>query len=289
MSSTHGTEQRLSTARRSAVRLLAVLGLASLSFMFLIVGADALGLITSEPVGSPDDPPPSESALEGAAAPGEVVHVLGALSVVTIAGSGLIALVVRPERSGSAYQVLAASLAVIVAVLLVGNPDNYGGQAGAIDPAFLVLALPPLVAAAASRPWRSSGPKAPTSAEFLALAAVGALPAGWYGVDQALMQRNTFPPSADPHHQAHWFAMAVFAFVVILVVASGSLCGTGSRLATGAGGLGAALFGLGSLIARDAASAVGPGGAAATVVWGLAVLWLTARASVRPPLGTGSP
>lgn len=287
MRTTNGTRKALSTARRSAVRLLAVLGLVSLSFMFLIVAADALGLITSEPMGSPDDPPPSESALEGAEAPGEVVHVLGALSVVAIGGSGLIALIVRPERSGSAYQVLAAALAVIVAVLLVGNPDNYGGQAGAIDPAFLILVLPALAAAAASRPWRSWASTPPRNVKFLAVAATGALPGGWFGVGQALMQRDTFPPSADPHHQAHWFAMAAFAFMVILVVATGSLSAPGSRLATGAGGLGAVSFGLGCLIARDAASAVAPAWAVTTVVWGLAVLWLTGRESQRMPVATG--
>jgi hypothetical protein len=268
------------------VRLLAVLGLLSFSFMFLIVTADALGLISSEPVGSPDDPAPSESAQQGAAAPGEVVHVVGALSVVAIGGSGLIALVGRPERSGSAYQVLAAALGMIVVLPIVGNPDNYGGQAGAIDPAFLVFAVPALGAALASRAWCSRRPDGPRNGQLLAVAAVGALPMAWYGVDQALMQRNTFPPTADPHHQAHWFAMAVFAFVVVLVIATGSLSARGWRLATASGALGAVSVGIASLAAGEAASALAPLWAAAAILWGMAVLWLTARASRRPAVRT---
>ena len=38
-------------------------------------------------------------------------------------------------------------------------------------------------------------------------------PAAWYGVDQALLQRNTFPPTADPHHNGHWWVMAIVAFI----------------------------------------------------------------------------
>lgn len=282
MRAENGTEHRVSRPRSTGVRLLALLGVVTFSFMFLIVAADALGLISSEPVGSPDDPAPSASALEGAGAPGEVVHVIGALAVVAMGASGLVALVARPDRSGAAYQVLAAALGLIVATALVGNPDNYGGQAGAVDPAFLVLALPALGAGLASRPWRSRPSDGPVNLRLSALAVIGMVPAGWYGVDQALMQRNTFPPTADPHHQAHWFAMAVFAFVVVLVVASGSLSGPGWRLATAAGGLCAVSLGIGSLAAGEAGSALGPAWAGAALIWGLAVLWLTARLAGPP-------
>jgi len=269
----------LTRGRKAVVRLLAVVGFLSFSFMFVFVVADALGAISSEPVGSPDDPPPSAEARAGARAPGEGVHVVGALGVVALVGSGLVGLIARPARAGSAYQVLAGVLGVLVVLPVVGDPDNVGGQAGVIDPAFLVLAVPPLLAATTARPWRSARPRRPMQPVFLALAGLALVPGAWYGVNQALMQRNTFPPTADPHHQAHWFAMAVFAFVVILTVATGTLAARGWRLATGTAGLSVVVFGTASLADSAAASALAPLWAGAAVVWGVAVLWLTAQAT----------
>lgn len=268
----------LSSARKTGVRLLAVLGLASFSLVFLVAAADALGLISTEPVGSPNDPPPSPAARAGAEAPGEGVHVVGSLAVLAIAGSGLVALFARPERSGSAYQVMAVVAGLLVTMFIVGDPDNYGGQAAVIDPVFLAVAVPPLGAAAAARPWRSWRTKT-YRPSFLALAAVGAAPASWYGLDQALMQRNTFPPTADPHHQAHWLALSVFAFAVVLVVATAAISARGSRLAAAVAGLSAVAFGIASVTSPAAASAVGPAWGAAAVVWGVLVVLYTARES----------
>ncbi len=59
---------------------------------------------------------------------------MGAFSVLALGASGLVALIVRPEHSRSAYQVLAAMLGILVTLPLVGDPNNVGGQAGVIDP-----------------------------------------------------------------------------------------------------------------------------------------------------------
>lgn len=286
--STRAPDPALSRSRSISVRVLAALGLVTYSLLFLLVAAEASGIVTSSPVGSPDDPPPSPQALAGAAAPGEALHLVGALGVLTLAPSGLIALLLRPQRPAASRQVLAAVLAILVVVPLVGNPDNVGGQAGVIDPAFLVLAIPPLIAALVAGPLQGvrSGPLRPL---LVILAAVAFPVAAWWGVGQALNQRNTFPPTADPHHQAHWYAMAVFAFALVFVVAAAAFGGRGWRLGATTVGLSAMAFGVTSVATPAAASAVAPVWAVAAVVWGGAVLsaaWLEKRA-VPPERATG--
>jgi hypothetical protein len=278
--------------RRTTVRLLAVLGLASFSFMLLFVVSDATERIGHvhqlEPTGSPE-------AQLGADHPGETVHITGAAAALAIGGTGLVGLIVRPQRAGSATQAGAAAIAMLITIAIVGDPDNHGGQGLWIDPAFLVLALPPLAAAASARPWhawRQGGMRQP---RLLVLAAL-ALPGLWYGIDQGLMQRNSWPPLADPHHQAHWYAMSVLAFLTILVVAAASLHGHGWRIAAGSAGVAAAAIAIASLLDPASASALPMMWAAAAVIWGAAVLattWREARHADRrgqtPNKASGAP
>lgn len=264
----------MSRTRSVLVRILAALGLITYSLLFILVAAEASGIVTSSPVGSPDDPAPSPEALAGAAAPGEAVHLVGALGVLAVGVSGLAALLVRPQRPAWSRQVLAAALAIAVVVPLVGNPDNVGGQAGAIDPAFLVLAAPPLLAALVAGPFRGLGAR-PDHRWLAALAATAFPAAAWWAVEQALNQRNTFPPTADPHHQAHWYAMAAFGFAVVLVAGAASFGGRGWRLGATTAGLSAMSFGVASLVAPSAASAVAPAWSVGALAWGAAVLAAT--------------
>ena len=274
----------VSRARDIAVRLLAVLGLASYSLLLGFVVAETAGVVQTSPVGSPEDPPPSAEALAGAAAPGETVHLVGSLGALALGASALVLLAARPGLAAAARQALAACTAMLLAVLLVGDPDNVGGQAGLVDPAFLVLAVPPLAAALLAHPLGDVGGLRPSRA-LGALAAVALLPAAWWGTGQALTQRNTFPPTADPHHQAHWFAMAVFAFAVVLVVAAACAGGRGWRTGTTAAGIAVAAFGTASLITDDAGSAVPVPYALVAVGWGAALLLVTWRPRWVPSYG----
>lgn len=195
----------LTRRRRITVRMLAVLGLVTFSFMLMFVVSDAKGRVGQvhqlEPAGSPE-------AQIGADHPGETVHIAGAAAALALGGTGLIGLIARPQRAGSATQAGAASIAMLITIGIVGDPDNYGGQGLLFDPAFLILALPPLAAASAAAPWRAWRHGRVPRPRLLAVALL-ALPAVWYGIDQGVMQRNTWPPLADPHHQAHWYAMSV--------------------------------------------------------------------------------
>lgn len=264
-----------SRGRRVATRVLAVLALVLFAFFFSLVSAETLGLVDARPQGSPTDPPPSAEARAGAMRPGEAVHVVGALAVLGIGASGLIALIARPEDASHSYQVLGAMVGLTLTLPIVGNPNNVGGQAGVIDPVPLAFVVPAVAAALLARPWRY-WPKE-WRPRFLVLAAVGSIPAAWYGVEQTLIQRNTFPPTADPHHQAHWWAMAVFAFIVLFVIAAAGLPGAHWRLGPRLAGLAAVGFGIASLVAQSSASAVWAGWGVAAVVWGLVAIWFTFR------------
>jgi hypothetical protein len=269
-------------ARRVTIRVLAVLGLLTFNFMFVFVVGDAMGRVDQDhelaPAGSPE-------AQFGADHPGESVHIVGAAAAVAIGATGLIGLIIRPDRAGSATQTGAAAIAMLITTGIVGDPDNYGGQGLLIDPAFLVLALPPLAAAVAAAPWRAWRRRA-LARPRLAVLALFALPWVWYGIEQGMMQRNTWPPMADPHHQAHWYAASVLAFLIVLVVAGASLHGRGWRLAATTAGSAAAAIAVVSVADPSSASALPAGWATPGIAWGLAVLattWLEPGQTTGPP------
>lgn len=261
-------EADLGRARRVSVRLLAVVGLLAFCFMLVFAASDAASRVGGR---TELEPPGSREARIGAEHPGELVHITGAVAAAAIGASGLGGLLVRPQRAGSATQTAAASLAMLVTIVLVGDPDNHGGQAGLVDPAFVIFGLPPLAAAAVASPWRAWRPDGLVRPRLLLLAALAA-PGVWYGLEQGLMQRNTWPPLADPHHQVHWYAMSLLAFAAIFVAAGAALRGTGWRLAATLAGGSAAAVALASLIDPEAASALHPVWAVAAAAWGVAVI-----------------
>lgn len=265
----------LSRGRRIAVRLLAALALLTFNFMLVFVFNDALGRVgETEAL----EPPGSPQARIGAERPGEAVHIVGAAAAVTFGVTGLAGLVVRPQRAGSATHAGLAAGAWLLAAAVVGDPDNYGGQAGPIDLAFVVLAVPTLIAAllvAPWRAWRSDGLVRPQ----LVLGAAAGVPWLWYGTQQGLMQRYTWPPMADPHHQAHWFVMSLAAFLIVLVCAGAALSGSSWRVGAVTSGASGAAIAVASLAAPESASALHPVWAIGALLWGVTILDLTRRAS----------
>lgn len=274
----------MATGRRLVVRLLAVLGLLSFSFMLVFVVGDASG--PTSPAGGLEPPGSIEAAI-GAEHPDEAAHVTGAVAALAIGAIGLGGLLIRPERAGSGTQTAAAAFAMLITAVLVGNPDNYGQQAGMIDPAFAILALPPLAAALTAAPWRGWGSPSRHRRTYIALAILGA-PLLWYGVDQGMMQRNTWPPLADPHHQAHWWAMSLLSWLIVLTIGGAALGGRGWRIGAATSGLAAVAVAASSLAVPAAASALGAGWAVATLVWGFTVVAVTWRNRRGEP-GDGEP
>lgn len=269
----------LSRPIRILVRVLAGLGFALFVTVFGVVAADSLGVISSQPVASPQDPPPSPEALAGAERPGEAVHIAASIAALVTGGAGLLRILIRPDQPSNGNLVLVSMIAMLISVPIVGNPNNYGGQAGAIDPLFVIVALPSILASLLLRPWRSWRRDGRKGLPLLVLLALAALPAAWYGTTQALIQRNTFPPTADPHHNAHWWVVSVVAFMVVGVTASAAISPSGSRVAGVLAGLAALILGANSVVFPMAASAMDPTWGVAAVVWGSAALWLATRRS----------
>lgn len=265
-----GEPPELTRARRRAIRVLAVLGLLAFSLSVMIVLQEVADPLADE---ANLQRPGSREALMGAEHPNETVHVAGAVAALLLGGSGLGGLVVRPRRLGSGHHAVAAAVGTIVVVAIVGDPDNVGGMAGPIDLVFLILAVPGLAAGVLASPLRTWRLREITRPQFLVLAVAGA-PFLWYGTDQAFIQRYTWPPLADPHHQAHWYMAAVLAFMIVFVAASAALSGTGWRIAAVAAAAGALTVGVASLADSESASAVAWPWALLAIGWGLAALAL---------------
>lgn len=256
------------------MRGLALLGLVTFGFIPAFVLRDAVGRVGAKQVMVE---PGSREASIGADHPGETVHIAGALATLVIGGAGLVGLVWRPERDGSAWQTIATAIAMLASAGLAGDPDNYGGQGLLFDPLFAVIALPPLAAGLTARPWRLRTAGWIERPRYLGLAGL-ALPALWYGFGQGLMQRNTWPPLADPHHQAHWYTMSQLAFLVVLVVATAGLSDRGWGPAAATSAVAAIVLAVASLLSVDAASALSTPWSIVVLLWGLATLVVTYRA-----------
>jgi hypothetical protein len=147
----------------------------------------------------------------------EAVHLVGAIGSTVIVAAGLIPQLVAAARNTAAFQqAFMAAVAVIAVAGIVGDPDNYGGQAGPFDVVYLIFLIP-LALLAALDPARRELVKAGTvRPALLLIAAMVAVPLFVYAVDQGLVQRNSWPPKSDPHHNSHWFVMAELAFAIPL-------------------------------------------------------------------------
>jgi uncharacterized integral membrane protein len=240
---------------------------------------DSSGLTATHRVGSPDDPAPSAEALAGAATPGEAVHVAGAVAVLLTILVAAVALFIRPDRPSSARHLLATFGALVPVALIIGDPDNHGGQSGPVDPLFLALPVPAALAALVAGPWTHRAAEQGPRLALLGLVVLGAGPAAWWGVRQALVQRNTYPPTADPHHNSHWYVMAVLALMVVLLLLVAVVNAEGWRLAAATAAADALAVAVVSLSAPQSASALDTYWSAAVIVWAFGIGFVAVRAT----------
>jgi hypothetical protein len=155
----------------------------------------------------------------------EAAHQAGAVLCVGIIAAGLLPQLVAPVRNVAGFQqTLMVAVAVMAAAAIEGNPNNQGGQAGPFDVVFLTFLIPVLVLAVL-HPARRELLRV-RRVHPLLLLLVAAVPLVVYGVDQALIQRNRWPLTSDPHHNSHWFLMAEAAFAIPLL---GAVAGLGGR------------------------------------------------------------
>ena len=147
----------------------------------------------------------------------------------------------RADRRISAlYQIAGTAAAALIAAL------------ASADARYLVFGLAVATAAAillALHPTRAEvlRPAANPSPALAALAFVGSVPLVWFGLTMARLQRTGLP--ADPHVQMdHWATMAAMAFGLALTGLLASARLRGWRLTAWCAGLGAATYGLASMV-----------------------------------------
>jgi hypothetical protein len=194
------------------------------------------------------------------------VHDLGfgILFGILLTGA-LVALARRPERKPSVFLQI---VAVAVAALVSGVVSATTG--------YVVIALVVVVAAAilyVLHPARGTLLRTPGEpSPMMATAAVaGAVPLVWFGLTTARLQRDG--PPADPHVQAgHWATMAAMAFALVLVGLLASLRLRGWRFTAWCAGLGAAVYGLASIVFHRFPSVPIPYPGSEGVGWGLVAL-----------------
>lgn len=270
------TAKPMGGGRVFAVRVLAVVALITACFLPLYATFDAASRVGEQQV---LEPPGSPEAEYGAAHPSEAVHIPAFVAMTLIAASGLFALIIDPRRAGSATQVMALSVAMLAVAPIAGDPDNHGGQGMFVDPLVVAVSIPALAAAAVAVPWRERR-RGGTKRPGLLWLGLLALPFVWLGIDQALLQRNTWPPLADPHHQTHWMVMAELAFAIPLVTVGASLPGRGWRLASAVAALGALAIAVPSFLDGKAASSIPLWASVSGALWAAAVFTVIWR--IRP-------
>lgn len=190
----------------------------------------------------------------------EVVHITGAVSFALIMGAGLIPQLISPARNVAALQqALIAGVALLAAATVVGDPDNHGGQYGPFDITYLIF-FAPLLLLAVFHPARADLLKVGSlSLPLLLVAAFVAVPVFVYGANQGLIQRNSWPPSSDPHHNSHWFVMSELAFAIPLVAGVIGLGARGWQVVSWTAPAVLAALGIVSVLFPDVPSSLGIG------------------------------
>jgi hypothetical protein len=176
-----------------------------------------------------------------------------------------VALARRPAAKPSAYlQVLAAALAGVIAGLVSADPRYLLFPLFVIAAALILLALHPARAALLHSAMAPS-PLVGT------LAVVGSIPLVLFGLTMARYQREGLP--ADPHvSMDHWANTAAMAFGLVLAGLLASLRIRGWRLTAWCAGVGAAVYGVASIVFHRFPGSNAPYPASEGTGWGLAAV-----------------
>lgn len=188
-----------------------------------------------------------------------IVHHIGAITFTGFVVIGLASQLYKNAKFVAGFQqVLAAMLGMIVTGFIVGDPDNYGDNLAIFDLAMLMFIIPVIVLyflhPNRSQIFRFQFKDIDKTQLYLGLLVL--IPLSLYGVQQALLQRNSYPPLSDIHH-AHWHAMADWAFATIIIVLVSSLRAKGFIIPTLMSAIGMLFIGTASIVNTQAPSSLG--------------------------------
>lgn len=251
----------------AAVRILTFVGLALYVFVFSIVVAGDSGWTGDEHV-----------------------HFVGAVLMGLALVAGMGKLIVHPGDRAALVHGAAVLLALLLVQAVVGDPDNHGGQAGPYDITYLIVSIPFLVAVALALRLTPRGRgRSAVDPMLLVMGLVGLAVALPYAIDQALIQRNSWPPAADPHHNSHWATMSQVAVIPGFLLILSALPRVGSRAQALFAGMLAVVLGAVSAFYTEDSSSLGLAVGLAVASAGIAVI-LVATSRFRPasPPGNGA-
>lgn len=249
----------------TAVRILTLVGLALYVFVFSIVVAGDSGWTGDEHV-----------------------HFVGAAVMGLALVTGMGKLIVHPGDRAALVHGVVVLFAVLLVQAIVGDPDNQGGQAGPYDFTYLIVSIPFLVAVALALRLTPRGRgRSAVDPVLLVIGLVGLAVALPYAIDQALTQRNSWPPAADPHHNSHWATMSQVAVIPGFLLIMSALPRVGSRAQALLAGMLAVVLGAVSVFYSEDSSSLGLAAGLAVVASGVAVILVAAiRSGPASPRGS---
>ena len=173
-----------------------------------------------------------------------------------------VAMTWRPEWKTSAFfQVVATAVAVLIAGLV-------SGEGGYVVFGLLVMAVAGILLALHPARTEVLRPALRPSPVMGALALAGSVPLVWFGLTMARLETGL---STDPH-EGHWATMAAMAFGLVLTGLLASSRMRGWRLTAWCAGLGAAVYGLASIVFHRFPGTDVPYPGSEGFGWGLAAL-----------------
>jgi hypothetical protein len=194
------------------------------------------------------------------------VHDLGfGVLYGVIVAAAFFAMVRRSAAKPSVFlQVIAAALAVTIAALVSADPGYLAIAAALFVASAVLLAL-------YSERDEVLHPRTRLSPAMTAFVLAVAIPLVWFGISSARLQRAGSP--LDPHvNQGHWTTMASMAFGLVAVGLLASARIPGWRFTAWCTGLGAAVYGLGSIVFHRFPGTDVPYAGSKGIGWGLVAL-----------------
>lgn len=212
---------------------------------------------------------------------GERVHFTTVVIAWALTAVPLLALSVRPARAAVVDQLLAGAVMILALLVVVGNPDNQGGQAGVYDPVYLIFFGLPVVVAILAR--RNTAASFSVRWPLITVSLLAAVPAAIAAVNEELLQRNSWPPVLDPHHNGHWMVAGIAILAPVVAAAVAALGRRGWRLPLWTAGITAVVLGIVSVAFPADASSLGRGWGGGLALWGVALVTVGSGATSLVP------
>lgn len=204
--------------------------------------------------------------------------------------AGLVLVMIRPRWAIEiAWQFAGLAALIAVSAVLADEYTVWWMLLALLLPAGAIAGLAALIRRRAGRieTERPGSVKPWARWAYAALAALGAVPWFGYAIDMYQANRDQLPPNEITNDVNHWVIQGAFAVALVGFAALAALRPSLRRFNAVRAGVSAAYFGVCSLRLPDSAAALSAIGAALAIVWGVALLVVSA--SDRPATTPATP